>query len=217
MVAPVQATAPPVGGVPVPVPPALVRPAPVAIGSRGVRTPGSARANGPGVPLNAPLIGPVRARPSGLVGDPANDPASGGASVAVSVATAPSALPPVLSAVIARSGVPASAVASAPLPGIASPDRQDPAAPSASAGPIASVGRTASAGPIALPPPPESAAPTAASPASPSPVSLAGPSGKAPRPTSVAASAPARPFSPMPADLSRAGKPPAMPPMSPPT
>ena len=213
MVAPVQATAPPVGGVPVPVPPALVPPAPVGIGSRGVRTPGSARATGPGVPLNAPLIGPVRARPSGLVGDPANDPESGG----VSVATARSALPPVLSGVIARSAGPASAVASAPLRGIASPDRPDLAAPSASAAPIASVGRTASAGPIALPPPPESAAPTAASPASPSPVSLAGPSGKAPRPTSVAASAPARPFSPMPAVRSRAGKPQAMPPMSPPT
>jgi hypothetical protein len=149
-------------------------------------------------------------------GDPETDPVNGAVNVAGSVGIAPSGLPPVVSGWIARSGGPASAVLSAPLRGIASPDLLGPAAPSASAGPIASGPPIASAGAIAFPPPPESAAPTAASPASPSPASPAAPSGKAHRPIPVEASAQARPSSPMPAALSRAAKPRATPPMSPP-
>lgn len=227
MVAPVQATAPPVGGVPVPVPPALVLPAPAGIGSRGARTPGSDRASAPPIGpahgrliglAHGRLIGLARARPSGPGGDLETDPVNGAvaANGAGSVGIAPSGLPPVLSGWIAQSGGPASAVVSAPLRGIASPDLLGPAAPSASAGPIDSGPRIASAGAIAFPPPPESAAPTAASRASPSPASPAAPSGKAHRPIPVEASAQARPSSPMLAALSRAAKPRATPPMSPP-
>jgi len=219
VVAPVQATAPPVGGVPVPVPPALVLPAPAGIGSRGARTPGSDRASAPPIgPARGRLIGLARARPSGPGGDLETDPVNGAmaANGAGSVGIAPSGLPPVLSGWIAQSGGPASAVVSAPLRGIDSPDLLGPAALSASAGPIASGPRIASAGAIAFPPPPESAAPTAASRASPSPASPAAPSGKAHRPIPVEASAQARPSSPMPAALSCAAKPRATPPMSPP-
>lgn len=214
MVAPVLATDPPAAGAPAQAPGALGRPAPAVSGSPGGRVPGSVLGSVLGsvpgarpsaaviAPLPAPSIAPAPA-PSTV---PTIAPGIGRAIVA-NGAIGPSGRLPALSAASVPIAVPASAVAIVPLAQeIAFPG---PLGPPVRVDPSARVDRSASAGLIAWQPPPATGARRAGNPAFP-----AVPFGRAHRRSSVVVSGPHPRSLLRSVPLSRAVKPPAMPPMS---
>jgi hypothetical protein len=216
VVAPVLATDPPAAGAPAQAPGALGRPAPAVSGSPGGRVPGSVLGSVPGArpsaaviaPLPAPSIAPAPA-PSTV---PTIAPGIGRAIAAIVAIVAngaigPSGRLPALSAASVPIAVPASAVAIVPLAQeIAFPG---PLGPPVRVDPSARVDRSASAGLIALQPPPATGARRAGNPAFP-----AVPFGRAHRRSSVVVSGPHPRSLLRSVPLSRAVKPPAMPPMS---